>query len=198
MSRWRHFLQLEGPRLAVLSAICVTIVALELGGDAWRLALRYERVAIEHAELWRLVTGHFVHFGWRHAALNLVGLGLMWALFCDDYQWRQWLIILGAAILAIDAGFWFLEPRLAWYVGLSGVLHGIMGAGTWAHLRRRDWDAWILAAFVVGKLVWEQTHGALPLSGTEERMHVIVAAHLYGALGGWLAALWLRPRPRPL
>lgn len=160
--------------------------------------LRYDRVGLEHLELWRLLTGHLVHLGWMHAVLNLAGLGLMWALFFGDYSPRQWLAALAAAALAIDAGFWFLEPRLAWYVGLSGVLHGVMSAGTWAHLRRRDWDGWILAAFIVGKLVWEQTHGALPLSGAEGRLRVVVDAHLYGAIGGLLVALWLRPRARPL
>jgi rhomboid family GlyGly-CTERM serine protease len=161
-------------------------------------ALRFDRAGLGHAELWRLATGHLVHLGWRHALLNLAGLVLMWALFLGDYTWRQWLIVLFAAALAIDAGFWFLEPRLAWYVGLSGVLHGVMSAGIWAHLKRRDRDRWILAAFLVAKLAWEQLHGALPLSGSEGGMRVIVDAHLYGALGGWLAALWLRPGPRPL
>lgn len=185
-------------RILVLSSICVIILGLELGGEPFKLAMRYERAGLEHAEGWRLVTGHIIHLGWSHAILNLAGLGLMWALYCGDYSPRQWLLVVAISALAIDAGFWFLEPRLAWYVGLSGVLHGVMTAGTWAHLRRRDWDAWIMAAFIVGKLMWEQTHGALPLSGAEGRLHVVVDAHLYGALGGLTCALWLRPRPRPL
>jgi rhomboid family GlyGly-CTERM serine protease len=198
MPGWRRFLQLDGMRLAALSAICVSIFLLELGGEPLRHALRYERGGLAHAELWRLMTGHVVHLGWTHAALNLAGLGLMWALFFGDYAPRQWSLVLAGAALAIDGGFWFIEPQLAWYVGLSGVLHGVMSAGTLAHLRRRDWDAWILVAFIVGKLVWEQTHGALPLSGTEGELRVVVDAHFYGAIGGLLVALWLRPLPRPL
>ena len=160
--------------------------------------LRYDRVGLAHAEFWRLVSGHLVHLNWQHATLNLAGLALMWALFFGDYSPRQWLCVLAVAALAIDAGFWWLEPRLAWYVGLSGVLHGVMSAGTWAHLKRRDWDAWFLVAFIVGKLAWEQSQGALPFSGSAGRLHVVVDAHLFGAMGGLLVAVCLRPQPRPL
>ena len=41
-----------------------------------------------------------------------------------------------------------------------------------------------LTLLLVGKLAWEQWHGALPLSGD---MPVVVDAHLYGAIGGALA-----------
>ena len=46
------------------------------GGAAARLALRYDRAAIESAELFRLVTGHFAHLGWSHFALNAAGIVL--------------------------------------------------------------------------------------------------------------------------
>ena len=41
-------------------------------------------------------------------------------------------------------GLWWLSPRVSWYVGLSGVLHTIMGAGCARHLAVRAWDRWIL------------------------------------------------------
>lgn len=173
-------------------------MALALAGEPLELLLRYDRSGLQHYEFWRLLTAHVVHLDLAHAALNLAGLGLVWALFFGDYAPKQWSLVLVTAIVSIDAGFWFLEPRLAWYVGLSGVLHGFMSAGTWAHLRRGDWDRWILVAFLAGKLAWEQTQGAVPLGALHGPMTVVVDAHLYGALGGLLAAFWLRPKPRPL
>jgi hypothetical protein len=47
----------------------------------------------------------------------------------------------------------------------------------------------------VGKLVYEQSAGALPLTAGGE---VIVDAHLYGAASGALAALLLRWWPKPV
>jgi hypothetical protein len=96
------------------------------------------------------------------------------------------------SLLAIDAGFVFYEPQLLWYVGLSGVLHGALAAGAvawWRHESRLL--ALVLSVIFIGKLVWEQWHGALPLSGD---LPVVVNAHLYGALGGALAGLllWLQ------
>lgn len=171
---------------------------LEFAGDAGREALRYERVAIEHGELWRLVTGHFVHLGWEHYALNLMGLALMWALFFPDYSPRQWALILAAALVAIDLGFFFVERNLAWYVGLSGVLHGVMAAGTLAYVRRREAGAWILVPFLVGKLAWEQYAGGMPYSADSAGGPVVVDAHLYGSIGALLAALFLPARRQPL
>jgi membrane associated rhomboid family serine protease len=77
-----------------------------------------------------------------------------------------------------------------WYVGASGALHGVMAAGTLAHLKRRDLDGWILAAFIVGKLTYEQIAGSMPFAGAS---NTIVDAHLYGAVGGLAAALVLKP-----
>jgi hypothetical protein len=87
-----------------------------------------------------------------------------------------------------------LEPQLEWYVGLSGVLHGALAAGAigwWRHESRAL--ALALTVVLVGKLAWEQWHGALPLSGD---MPVVVDAHLYGAVGGALVGglLWVRSR----
>jgi len=83
-----------------------------------------------------------------------------------------------------------------WYVGSSGVLHGVMAAGTLAHLRRRDLDGWLLAAFIVVKVAYEQHTGALPFA--DSGAGVIVDAHLFGALGGLAVAPFLKPRLQPL
>jgi len=175
----------------------VLLATIESTGDAGRLLLRYQRDAIFAGEWWRLLTGHLVHLGWAHLALNLMGLALMWALFAGDYAPRQWLIILAGSVVAIDVGFLVFNPDLAWYVGLSGVLHGVMLAGTIAHWRRREPDAWLLALFLVAKLVYEQTLGVMPFSAKSAGGPVVVDAHLYGAIGALvvLAGLTLLRKP---
>ncbi len=171
---------------------------MESFGDEGRTLLRYERESISQGEWWRLLSGHFVHLSWTHLALNVMGLALMWALFFPDYSLRSWALILACALLAIDAGFFFIERDVRWYVGLSGVLHGVMAAGTLAHLKRREPDAWILLPFLAGKLAYEQFVGTMPYSLDSASGPVVVDAHLYGTLGAVLAVLALRPRRQPL
>jgi rhomboid family GlyGly-CTERM serine protease len=189
-------LNCDGKLGIALLAACGLLLLPVLAGDAGREALRYDRTALAAGQEWRLLTAHFVHLDFDHAALNSLGLVLMWALFARDYRPRQWLAILLGSIAAIDAGLWLRDSTVAWYVGSSGALHGIMAAGTLAHLRRRDLDGWILAVFILLKLAYEQSAGALPF--TDSHAGVVVDAHLFGTLGGAGIAAFLRPRREPL
>jgi rhomboid family GlyGly-CTERM serine protease len=188
-------LNCDGPYGLALIACCGVLLAPERAGEAGRSLLRYDRAAVAAGEWWRLLTAHLVHLSLAHAALNSLGLVLMWALFARDYRPRQWLAIVLGAIAAIDAGLWLRDSTIAWYVGSSGALHGVMAAGTLAHLRRRDLDGWILTAFIVIKLVYEQLAGALPFS--DSPAGVVVDAHLYGAVGGVAVGACLRSRREP-
>ena len=173
----------------LVGLLAAAVVLLWLTGETGRELLRYERTAVLQGQYWRLITGHLVHGSGQHLLLNAVGLGLIAALFPREYSLRGWLLILGSSVAVIDLGFVFLEPQLQWYVGLSGVLHGALAAGAiswWRHESKPLAAA--LTAVLVGKLVWEQWHGALPLSGD---MPVVVDAHLYGAIGGALAGALL-------
>ena len=180
--------------LALLLA-CLVLILPALGGDALRLAWRYDRAALAAGELWRLLSGHLVHLNLRHAVVNALGLALLWALFARDYTPLQWLLITLAAIAAIDAGLWLWDSTIQWYVGSSGVLHGYLAAGTLAHLRRREPDGWPLAVLLAGKLAYEHLVGPMPFSGSS---NVVVDAHLFGVLGGGLAALALGRTRQPL
>jgi 3-oxoacyl-[acyl-carrier protein] reductase len=85
---------------------------------------------------------------------------------------------------AIDMGLYFGTPSIAWYVGLSGVLHGMLAAGAFAMLGEMRRFAVLVLAGIAAKLVWEQTLGPLPFSESATGGTVITAAHLFGAIGG--------------
>ena len=53
---------------------------------------------------------------------------------------------------AIGAGFWFLYPNLDWYVGLSGLLHGLLVGGLYKGVRELDKESIDLLCFVLAKL----------------------------------------------
>jgi rhomboid family GlyGly-CTERM serine protease len=177
-------LNCDGWQGVALLLACGALLLPLLGGEPLELLLRYDRQGLAEGQWWRLLTGHLVHLDPDHALLNAIGLVLLWALFAGLQGWRETLLVVLVSLAAIDVGFWFLQPRLAWYVGASGVLHGLMAAGTLKLFLQRDRIALPTALLFAGKLAWEQTHGPLPF---ETQATVIVSAHLYGALGGLLA-----------
>src|ERR1700746_1774855 len=73
-----------------LRAPCAMLLLPELGGDAGRELLRYDRAALAAGQWWRLLTAHLVHLDFDHAALNSLGLVLMWALSARDYRPLHW------------------------------------------------------------------------------------------------------------
>ncbi len=167
----------RGRWLWLLLILLVLDVVLGLGDNIGGV-LRYDRSAIAAGGWWRLLTAHAVHLDAHHLILNELGLVLMWALFAQDYDPVEWCVIVLSGALAISSGLWWLSPRVAWYVGASGVLHSIMAAGCARHLAERAWDRWILLACLCVKLAYEQ------LGGHETAM-VVVDAHLYGAIAGF-------------
>jgi len=185
--------------LVAPAALVVVLLGVYLAGPGAIHVLRYERAAVFAGEAWRLVTAHLVHADAAHLGWNLLGVGIVAVLFAHDYAPRQWLVIAAASVAAIDAGFLLLEPQLEWYLGFSGVLHGLMAAGLVAWLRgSRDPFAWFVTALFVAKLAWEHWAGPLPFTAESLSLPVIHEAHTYGAVGGALAALWFVYRsPRP-
>lgn len=184
---WARAVNCDGRYGLALGAACAVLCASQLGGSAAADLLRYDRAQIAEGQWWRLLTAHIAHLDPRHAALNMLGLILLWVLFARDWSPRQWIVLLLAAALAVDGGLWFGDPSVCWYLGASGVLHGVMAAGTFAWVRRHPPVAGTMAALLVAKLAWERLAGPLPLAG--RGVPVVVDAHLYGASAGFITSV---------
>ncbi len=175
-------------------ALALAALLLAIAGSSMTELLRYQVANIKTGEIWRLISANLVHLGWSHTLMNLLGLGLIWGLFWRFFSnWQWWLISLISS-LSVSLGLIFLNPELVWYVGLSGVLHGLFVAGAIGAIRRGDRREAILLAAIAGKLLWEQSIGALPGSADMAGGPVVVDSHLYGAISGALAALILKPK----
>lgn len=172
---------------SALLAIFTACAVLAAGGDEVRELGRYQRDAIESGEYWRLVSGHLVHLGFGHLWPNLAALVVIGALFEGIFRNGDWVRASLASAAAIDLGLYVLDPGVVWYVGLSGVLHGLVAAGAFALLLRRQMLGAALALGLGAKLVFEQTVGPVPFTAESVGGPVVVAAHLYGAAGGLLA-----------
>jgi rhomboid family GlyGly-CTERM serine protease len=180
-------LQWDRGRWIWLLVILLAMDAVLGLGDSVGQLLRYDRSAIAAGGWWRLLTAHIVHLDVHHLLLNELGLVLMWSLFAEDYDVAEWCAIVLTGALAISCGLWWLSPRVGWYVGASGVLHSVMAAGAAKHLAQGSWDRWILILGLCAKLAWEQWGGSsAPL--------IVVDAHLYGAIAGFIVGAALSSR----
>jgi rhomboid family GlyGly-CTERM serine protease len=186
----------------LVPAVIAGLAALaELGGEPLRLSLRYARDGLAAGEIWRLVTGHLVHLGPSHMIMNVAALGVLAWVFARLLSGTDWWAGCLAAALTIDAGLYFVSTGVAWYVGLSGVLHGV-----WALACVRAWqgsrpEAIVFTALIAIKLIYEAWQGPVPLTHAVAAGPVVAVAHLYGAAGGaiyGIAALAIRSRGRSL
>jgi len=185
---------LRQSKLYVVPLVVAALSILaQLGGDTAQEFLRYDRDAIVYGEVWRLLSGNFLHLGVMHLLLNLAGLVLIWMFFGARFSHGQWVVIVLVSSIATGLGLLVFTPEVGWYVGLSGALHGYFVAGCMAEIRLKLREGWWLLIVIALKLAWEQWHGAMPGTASLAGGEVIVDAHLFGAISG-LAAILLKPR----
>lgn len=165
-------------------AVLMALVALlGLGGDAARAALTFDRGAIDAGQWWRLLTDNFVHLGWWHLFLNELGLVVLVLLCPDALAWSVWLRRVVLIGIGMSLGLYFFVPSVRWYVGMSGLIHGLFALGLGRQvLKDRDLIAAGCLAYLVGKIGWELATGVPVSDETAIGGRVLVESHLYGTL----------------
>lgn len=148
--------------------------------------LVYNREAIAAGEVWRLVTGHLVHFSAAHLIGNSAAL-LLAEIFLrlkgEGVPRRFWCL----APPAVGLALFLLNTDLAIYGGLSGIVCGmiILLAGRWLRGGRPERGLALLLLAGVGAKVLLEAHTSQPLlaAGTAPFVPVPLA-HLAGAAVG--------------
>ncbi|MDX9740193.1 MAG: rhombosortase [Gammaproteobacteria bacterium] len=178
----------DSPHMLAISLAVVSAAAM-IGGSELLLWLRYEREAILSGQVWRMLTAHITHLGWEHLALNVAGLALLWLMFARLLTIGRWSIVVIGSGLGVSTGLLAFNPELQWYVGMSGLLHGMFVAGAVAGIHAGYRFEWALLGLVAVKLAWERVTG--PATSTEQIVggSVVVDSHLYGAIAGLLVIL---------
>lgn len=171
-------------------ALAAVMALLGLAHEVVNPWLNYQRAAVLDGQIWRLVTAHLVHMNTWHMVMNLTGLLLCWFFFTDLFTRRLLWLWLGVSAPVVGLAFLGLDPGLSRYVGLSGLLHGLLVLLLVLGWRGTPVLHSLVLAVVVGRLFWEQR----PDYDTEYLRSVIdgsvyVNAHLYGALTGFVLAV---------
>ena len=176
-------------------------LSFSLQAFEWVESWRFNRSLVEHGSVWLLFSSHIVHLNWSHWLLNMAGLSIVAFFFSAHATVKQWLLVLLVSSIVISAGIWWGMPEIHYYVGLSGVLHGLFLYGALREIRFYPTSGYVLLTVLIAKLAWEFFNGALP--GSEEMAggRVLTEAHLLGAIGGvllwfveWLLAISCKKR----
>ncbi len=172
-------------RAAVAASLILLAVALTsaaaLHWPELAAALLLDRPAVVQGQWWRLWSGHLLHLDLSHALLNLCALAVIVLL-----AWRQRMLaeLAVAALVAmplLSLALLWLDPRLDWYAGLSGLLHGLLVV---VLVRRGDMLAMVLLLLLVAKLACEWRFGS-----HGQQFEVVTLAHRLGAAWGVLWAV---------
>lgn len=159
------------------------ILGVQLAGSGLQQLLMFSREDIQAGQWYRLLSCHWVHLDWKHAGMNVAGVWLLCLI--DPRGAGFWSNSLRCLVLstAVGLALHFWQHDLYWYVGFSGVLHGLFVIALLDMIwRLHDRLAMLVLAALMGKLALEHYHGALTQGMLEAP--VIVSAHSYGAMAG--------------
>jgi rhomboid family GlyGly-CTERM serine protease len=171
--------------IAVLAVIATAWGADLLVADAER---------VRDGQVWRLITGPFVHATWGHLARDLCVGGI--AGIAYEQPMRRWWPMLCGLALVIPAALVILDGA-AGYGGLSGVSHAFIAAALAFEVRRRRGRAraYVLALAAIGavKIGYELITGApaFPMDlgpGVQQAPLAHAAGVVVGAIVGLQAA----------
>lgn len=160
---------------------------------AWRDGLIYDRTAIGAGEIWRLWTGHWVHFGWPHFVVDS-GLFLILGWMLERSHRRATMTALVLMPLLVSLVLYFFDPAMERYAGLSALNLGLLlflALQGW----QRDWRDWfwpavlvIYVAEVIFEIVSGGTGGGM-IKFDDPTVRVATSAHVASAVyavGAWV------------
>jgi len=141
------------------------------------------------SHLWGVLTTPFIHASFAHLIANTIPFIFMGVIIALQGA-RRLALVTGIVILVGGLGTWLVAPSNVPTIGASGVVFGYA-----AYLFARGFfdrsAAELLVGLVVGA-IW----GAALVSSLVPHKGISWQGHLFGAVGGIVAALLLR-RDRP-
>ena len=176
--------------------LAVAALAIQFAGaftPDWSAILIFDRAAIAAGQLWRLWTGHLVHFGWPHCAVDTaVLLYLGWVIAWPSLAVRRLALIV--LPLFITGAVYLLDPGVIQYAGLSALNLGLfvfLAIQGW----RRDRSDWLWPAVLLvclAEIAIEAARGGTGgglIAFSDPSVRIALSAHLAGVVGGFF--LWL-------
>lgn len=170
--------------------IIIIAFTFHLFDDQLSSALIFDREAIANGDFWRIFTGHFFHTNLNHLLLNIGACALLWSLHGQFYSLKNYAWLVALSALGTSAGIYFFSPDIFYYVGLSGVLHGVFVWGAVKDIQAKEKTGYLLFLGVWLKVAHEQIYGASSDVEALISSNVAIDAHLFGAISGLIIVLF--------
>jgi rhomboid family GlyGly-CTERM serine protease len=172
-------------RLPVITLLAVGAALTIARFPGWSPWLVYDRSAILSGQIWRMFTGHWVHFSTSHLIYDSLALGIAgWIIETQKLPNFGWLCVLTPWL--ISGVLLLAEPQMQWFGGLSALavtavvyvaLYGLRDTTSWR---------WICLAALLGmagKIVCEITTGhMLFVTAANDPVTVATASHISGVV----------------
>lgn len=184
--------------VCIMLTVCVT--ASFSPQTVHQLALVHDRVS--DGEIWRILTSQLVHLNINHTMMNLVGYLIISVSFRVEITPKREAIGLLICMLGVGLGIYWFNPEIAWYVGLSGAIWGMLTHYLIIGWRRAPMLSLLFGGYMVVKTAYEQVYND-PDSVTSQMIggSVAVDSHLYGIITGMaiglLTLLWRHQQRHP-
>ena len=171
--------------LIAASVVAGVLTGLSSNMEPVGVELVFWMPAIEHGQLWRLITPIFLHVGAVHLIFNMWWLYDLGNLIEKKLGWQRFAALVFTIALISNFGQYLTSgPN---FMGMSGVVYGLFGYA-WVRGRMDPWSGLFLRRDVV---VWMMLWFVACLLGIIP--HVANAAHGFGLVVGGAAAYFAVP-----
>ena len=149
--------------------------------------LYFNAADILHGEVWRLISGHFIHADLQHLFWNGLGLAVLGSVL-EHHSRHMLLLALGSGIVFVNALLLSPFSQLDYYCGLSGVLNTLLLLALWLEWRlTRSWIIAVITISVIAKTLIEVSQGVSLMTNISWPPYAW--SHVAGLLGG-VFAIW--------
>ena len=158
----------------------VSLICFGLQFEPAQSYVIWNHADIAHGQWWRIVSGNFTHTNFAHLAMDLAGLWIIGFVFHPKVQTTFAVMLL----LSVIVGTSLLATNIHNYLGLSGILHGLVAYFALTEALQGRKSSALLVIAVIAKVVWDQVVGPSTLTSEWIDAPIATQAHFAGLLGG--------------
>lgn len=161
------------------SIVIFLLVVFFLVNDYVEEYLIYDVNAVNNFQFWRFFSANFLHTNLYHMLLNLSAFILIYYLYENNFSFELYIFLFISLCFSITISIYFFSKEIIYYVGLSGVLHGLL---IYSLYLERTKVSYFMIILVYGKVLYEQIIGSNREIEILIDAKVAVDAHFYGVL----------------